>query len=245
VTPLLIAVAKTGGDPGTNWQMVSAIVAMALLGVAILSAAAAWRGAIIAWRGIRGDHERRKADATMKAMFRFLDEHRKLWEVIAQEAAGTGKASRPAGTGRKTSSASPATTSTGSSGRVRDLLRTAKATPARRAHQELLQEIEMIATGCQLNIYSSRVVYDVAHSVIRQIWDLSSLYIQDLRDGTFDARRAQPTAYRHFQRLIDEFDELDGKTPSPPKGQLDTPAEKAKGRPRMSLRGRPGGSRNN
>ena len=215
------------GDPNTVWFAITAVASCLLLLLAAASAYFAWRavraatesldtalvgvkaatdGVDVAVQGVLGahsamvkDHERRMADATMEALFRYLDQSRECWPVIREEAKAQSKTKK-------------------------ELLRTAKGTPARVAHQHLLQELEMIGTGCRLGVYSSRVVYDVARSTIRQMWDYSALYIADLREGEVDYRGEQRTAYEYFEWLLEEFDRLANKPlPEPPRGALGQP----------------------
>ena len=89
------------------------------------------------------------------------------------------------------------------------------------AMQDQLDALEVLSIGARMQIYDINVIHQVARSVILQLWDRSTAYRNDLRDGGLDPRPAQKSAYEHSKWLRDEIDrrneggpvQLDGTLP--------------------------------
>lgn len=179
------------------WSMVTALCAIGTLLTAITATSFALRSLRTARVTLLSDHDRRRGEATMDAVRRFIDKGAALLPIIRNQARDAGQP-------------------------VKAFLRNTKGTAARVAHQELLQEVELLALGCRLDVYSTQVVYDAARTIMRQTWQMSSAYVQDVRTGDFDSRPASPSAYEHFEWLIHRFDQIEGREPGCPQGALKT-----------------------
>ena len=133
----------------------------------------------------------------MLALHRFVDvytmEHEKLLQLAR--------------------SSSPATT-------VKGLLNSGDKT-ALEYLQNQLDELEVLSTGARMQIYDVNVIYQVARSMILQLWERSTNYRADLRTGKSDTRPAQGSAYEHCKWLAGELSakleggpvQLDGTLP--------------------------------
>lgn len=67
--------------------------------------------------------------------------------------------------------------------------------------QSVIDDLEIVAYGCATNIYDPEVVYSIARSFLRQVHRMTRSYVLMLRNGRFDTRPAQPSAYEYLEEL--------------------------------------------
>lgn len=190
--------------------IVLAIATLGLVLVGWLTARAALAGLHESQRAVRADHARRRGEATMLAVQRYMersvDYHEKLLVVARKETAKR----------RQATSDAPKVS-------IIELLRLPPQEGDLSHFKALhawLDELEALALGMRLGVYDVHVAFHLARSVIRLLWEQATPYVQDVRAGHFDERPAQPSAYEHTQWLWERFEELDGKVPVQLEGTL-------------------------
>lgn len=67
----------------------------------------------------------------------------------------------------------------------------------------ILEDVERIALGARMEAFDLRIVYQLARSYIIEVHTEFQPYIEALRTGR--GRKAQASAYEHFDWLVQEF----------------------------------------
>lgn len=133
------------------------------------------------------DHLRRRGEATMLALQKFLANDEKVHAEILTEVR-----KEPGRTITKLME-SPE----GREGKGYELM------------QKQLDAVEFLAVGVRTGVYDLNVVDAVARSVLMQLWDRSHLMRTAICDGRLENReKGQPSAYEHFDWLHDKLKTL-------------------------------------
>lgn len=87
--------------------------------------------------------------------------------------------------------------------------------------REMLEAVEHLSLGVRFRAYDGEIVYQLSRARLVYLWDRFQPYIDAVRRGDA-AHRAQPTAFEHFEWLVQWLRKKEEKPDTPLPGSLDS-----------------------